>query len=179
MAEAFSGYVLGTATDPDGNTSELTPCPNGLVFKVESDGDVYADGTYQTPAADFAELWPVSAEADVLAPGDLLALGPDGGVMLAGAVNSGPVVGVYATQPGLLAGGPDALAADFAASVPLALVGVVPVKVSAAESSAAGCYTFTLTVTDTGGLSDSDSAVITVSEQAPGYCVFLPLVLRE
>jgi hypothetical protein len=28
-------YIVGTATDPDGNTSELSPCPENLVFKVK------------------------------------------------------------------------------------------------------------------------------------------------
>jgi hypothetical protein len=40
----------------------------------------------------------------------------------------------------------------------------------------AGAFTFTLAVTDTFGLSDGDSVVVTVSQ--PNYYVYLPLVVR-
>jgi hypothetical protein len=102
---------------------------------VENDGDVYADGAYQTPAADIAELWPVSALSTVaLKPGDVLALGPDGGVMLAGLPEAGAVIGIYATRPGMLGGGP-AQAGPEAPRVPVAMVGVVPLRVSAANGA--------------------------------------------
>jgi len=157
---ALDTPVVATATDEAGNTSEFSYRPvrvseaqPGLVFKVENDGDVYADGTYQTPAADFAERWPVAFEqrgggaeergsnppcplaslhlGTGLEPGDVLALGPDGGVMRAGLPGAGPVVGVYATRPGFLGSGPDAPRLTPHASVPVALAGIVPVKVSA------------------------------------------------
>jgi hypothetical protein len=139
--------VAATATDADNNTSELSPCPESLVFKVENNGDVYADGTYQTAAADFAEMWPAATtpplgppqlwrggRRESLGAGDVFALGQDGGVTLAGLPGAGPVIGVYSAQPGLLAGGPHASplrVTHHASRVPVALVGIVPVKVSA------------------------------------------------
>ena len=129
--EALPGVIVtATATDPDGNTSEffpgispddptlvrslLTSCQGGPVFKVDNDGNVFADGTYQTPAADLAEMWAVADEKEALQAGDLLALAPDGGVTRAKALpQKGQddtsdaatlVIGVYATQPGLLGG---------------------------------------------------------------------------
>lgn len=154
--------ITATATDPDGNTSEIFPgifqeagglslqsatalygaCAAGPVFTVENDGGVFADGTYQTPAADFAEMWPVGTEGGewrleggrALEPGDVLALGPDGGVVLAGLRGAGPVIGIYSTQPGLLAGGPQPVSRithhASRSRVPVALVGIVPIKVS-------------------------------------------------
>jgi hypothetical protein len=164
---AANAPIVATATDADGNTSEfsyppvlLTEVTPGLVFKVDNDGNVFADGTYQSPAADFAELWPASAvqrsrgaEAQgsnlpctraplhlcsELEPGDVLALGPDGGVMLAGLPGAGPVIGVYATQPGFLAGSAQSEIRNAALSsskgpkseIPVALIGIVPVRVS-------------------------------------------------
>jgi len=123
--------VVATATDPDGNTSELTPCPENLVFKVDNEGNVFADGSYQSPAADFAELWPVSADATSLQPGDALALGPDGGVVLAGSPDAGSVIGVYAARPGLLANSAQFPIRNPQSAIPVAMVGIVSLKVSA------------------------------------------------
>ncbi|OIO88289.1 MAG: hypothetical protein AUK03_16580 [Anaerolineae bacterium CG2_30_64_16] len=131
--------VTATATNlSTGDTSGFSACgiPSPLVFKVENDGDVYADGTYQTPAADFAEWWPLADSRWQMAdgkpePGDVLALGPDGGVMLAGLPGAGPVIGVHAAQPGFLAGGSQFAIRNSQIVIPVALVGVVPLKVSA------------------------------------------------
>lgn len=132
--------IVATATDAEGNTSEFSQVfGGGPVFKVDNAGNVYGN-SYQTPAADFAEWWPLALTPGPspnsgrggLAPGDVLALGADGGVMLAGLPGAGPVIGVYATQPGFLAGGPQSvLRFTFHASrVPVALAGIVPVNIS-------------------------------------------------
>jgi CSLREA domain-containing protein len=135
--------VSATATDQNGNTSELTPCPEALVFKVDNAGNVYADGAYQLLTADFAESWDLTpgpsptgrGEAEVRSPepGDVLALGPDGGVVLAGLPGAGAVIGVYASQPGLLAGDTEADGESNTQKprVPVAMMGIVAVKVSA------------------------------------------------
>jgi len=122
--------VVATATDPDGNTSELTPCPENLVFKVDNEGNVFVDGSYQSPAADFAELWPASADATSLQPGDVLALGPDGGVLLAGSPDAGSVIGVYVSRPGFLGGGPQSGIRTPPSAIPVAMVGIVSMRVS-------------------------------------------------
>lgn len=99
-------------------------------FRVSASGNVYADGTYQTPAADFAELLPA---AEGLEPGDVLVIGRDGLLARSREAFDTAVVGVYSTQPGFL-GGADA-SMRYGEKVPLALVGIVPVKASAVNGS--------------------------------------------
>ncbi len=96
------------------------------VFKVEEDGDVFADGTYSSPAADFAELLPAAAD---LEPGDVLAISPKGILTRSTQAYQSSVVGVYSTRPGFLGGAVGG--ADDRGKAPLAMVGVVPVKASA------------------------------------------------
>jgi hypothetical protein len=95
-----------------------------LVFKVDNVGNVFADGSYQSPAADFAEMLPAT---EGLEPGDVLAIGPDGRVVKASAENPTALVGVYSTDPAFL-GGKDN---DPTQNVPVAIIGVVPVKATA------------------------------------------------
>ncbi|NOX63099.1 MAG: hypothetical protein GXP42_14330 [Chloroflexi bacterium] len=95
-------------------------------FKVDNDGNVYADGGYNTPAADFAEM--LSAVQNV-EPGDVLVIGPDGQLTRSIQAYQTSVAGVYSTRPGFVAGSADDGGSD--GKIPLAVVGVVPVKVSA------------------------------------------------
>jgi len=64
-----------------------------------------------------------------LEPGDVLVIGPDGRLMRSSAAYQPTVVGVYSTEPGFLGGMRDG--EDMEGQVPLAVVGVVPVKASA------------------------------------------------
>lgn len=95
-------------------------------FRVTAGGTVYADGSYQTPAADFAELWPAEAG---LEPGDVLVIAADGRLARATEAFAANVAGVYSTRPGFVGGATADL--DTKGNVPLAVVGIVPVKVSA------------------------------------------------
>lgn len=97
-----------------------------MEFKVTNNGNVYADGTYSSPAADFAELLPAAGASE---PGDVLAIGPDGALVMSTQAYQLTVVGVYSTQPAFLGGRGDDT--DDTGKVPLAVVGVVPVKASA------------------------------------------------
>jgi hypothetical protein len=94
-------------------------------FLVDAGGDVHADGTYLSPAADFAEMLPAS---DGLEPGDVLVIGSDGRLTRSDQAYQATVVGVYSTEPGYLGGGANWNQDGY---VPLAVVGVVPVKASA------------------------------------------------
>jgi hypothetical protein len=96
-----------------------------LRFRVDNAGQVYADGTFHTPASDFAEMLP---GVDGLEPGDVLAIGLDGKLHRSSTAFQTSVVGVYSTTPGFLGGSSDA---DQEGNIPLAVVGIVPVKVSA------------------------------------------------
>ena len=76
-------------------------------------------------AADFAE---VMRAMDDLEPGDVLIIGADGALALSTEPHQSNVMGVYSTDPSYIGG------AQFLGEpgyVPLAVVGIVPVKVSA------------------------------------------------
>jgi hypothetical protein len=95
-------------------------------FKVSNTGDVTADGTFTSPAADFAEMLPA---VDGLEPTDVLVINLEGQLAQSSVAFQPTVVGVYSTKPGFLGGQADD--ADLTGKVPLAVVGVVPVKASA------------------------------------------------
>jgi len=100
--------------------------PAGLRFRVANSGSVYADGTFSSPAADVAEMLPAVAG---LEPADLLAVALDGRLVRSSQPYQASVVGVYSARPGFLGGAEDG--ADLSGQVPLAVVGVVPVKATA------------------------------------------------
>ncbi|MGV8040450.1 MAG: hypothetical protein AB2L07_10345 [Thermoanaerobaculaceae bacterium] len=93
---------------------------------VKGNGNVYADGSFSSPAADFAELLP---GREGLEPGDVLAIDVDGKLMRSVEAYQASVAGVYSTRPAFLGG--QAIEGDPGQQVPLAVVGVVPVKASA------------------------------------------------
>ena len=99
-------------------------------FYVDNDGEVYADGAFHPGGADFAEMLPA---ADDLEPGDVLVIGADGKLARSTTPYATNVAGVYSTQPGFVGVVDDGV--DPAGKVPLAVVGVVPVKVSAESGS--------------------------------------------
>jgi len=105
------------------------------VFRVDSTGGVYADGTlygstFQFGAADVAEWGEVS---ETVEPGDVLELDPEnpGRYRKARGLCSPYVAGVVSTEPGVILGSPvtdhSSLITDASKAL-LALVGIVPVK---------------------------------------------------
>ncbi len=101
-------------------------------FRVTSSGQARSDVGFTTPAEDFAEMVPAAGD---LEPGDVLAIGADGKLTRSSEPYQTSVAGVYSTQPGFLGGQP--LDGDAAGSIPLAIVGIVPVKVSAENGTIA------------------------------------------
>lgn len=95
-----------------------------IEFRVNNAGEVFADGTFHPGGADFAELLPAE---DGLEPGDALVIGRDGKLTKSTKTYQTSVVGVYSTQPGVLGGSNDV---SHEGKAPLAVVGVVPVKVT-------------------------------------------------
>ena len=107
--------------------------PDTTVFRVDGSGRVFADGGFRPFGADFAESLPVKGSRDGYAPGDLLVIDPSGErrLALSQAPYSTMVAGVYSTQPGVVA---SQHRMDDPASrneIPLAVVGIVPCKVTA------------------------------------------------
>ncbi len=84
---------------------------------------------------DFTEVM-LPGQVD-LAPGDVLAIGPDGRMVRSTEAYQSTVVGVYSTQPGFLAGnklGEEGNPLE-PERIPLAVLGVVPVKASGENGS--------------------------------------------
>jgi hypothetical protein len=118
-----------------------------LEFRVDVSGSVFADGAFTGPA-DFAEMMTVTAGAGTVEPGDVLVLDDQGGVARASHARSARVAGIYSTRPGFVgserewdlpasdAGGELATLGmsdmkRLYGEVPVAVIGVVPAKVSA------------------------------------------------
>ncbi len=81
---------------------------------------------YKSSGADFAEMLPAAAG---LEPGDVLVIGPEGVLVRSDQPNQTNVAGVYSSAPGFLGG--MTIEGEDDGRVPIALVGIVPVKVSA------------------------------------------------
>ncbi len=75
---------------------------------------------------DYAEMLPAVAG---LESGDVLIIGDDGQLARSTQAYQTNVVGVYSTQPGFVGGAP--VEGPITGTIPLAIVGIVPVKVSA------------------------------------------------
>jgi hypothetical protein len=122
-----SGVALYARTDQgSGNIIEAWSSTSDREFRVERGGDVRADGSFIGGGADYAELLPGAAG---LEPGDVLAINQEGQLVRSTRPYEASVVGVYSTQPGFVAGAGDE-SADLTGKVPLAVMGIVPVKAS-------------------------------------------------
>jgi hypothetical protein len=118
----FAWFMGGSHSD-----TQNDPGPGGIrQMRLDSAGNLFVRGTVSGGGADFAEMLPAEAG---LEPGDVLAIGPDGALVKSSEPCQTAVVGVFSTQPGFLGGAADG--EELAGKVPLAVVGIVPVKASA------------------------------------------------
>jgi hypothetical protein len=122
-----TGTIIRGDTGPAGAGTEVT------VFRVDGRGRVFADGGFRPFGADFAESVSVKGGAEHYAPGDLLVIDASGErrLSLSQTPYSTLVAGIYSTQPGVVASQHRAGEALPSNEVPLAVVGIVPCKVSA------------------------------------------------
>lgn len=126
-AESNTGVALA-AKSQSGNIIEawdIDPSEDRRWY-VRNDGQVYADGSFHNTGADFAEMLPATGE---LEPGDVLVIGSDGLLRRCSSPYAATVAGIYSTRPGFVGGSDEEM--ENAGRVPLAVVGVVPVKASA------------------------------------------------
>jgi len=103
-------------------------------FRIDGTGKGFFNGGTQTGGADFAESVAIRGEHSHYEPGDVLVVDRAAGrrLMLSRHAYSTRVAGIYSTKPGVLAtthsiDDSDALAEE----IPLAIVGIVPCKVTA------------------------------------------------
>jgi hypothetical protein len=102
------------------------------VFHVTSSGDFYAK-SFNPGGADFAEAVDAIGGSAQYEPGDVMMIDETGSrrLALANEAYSTKVAGIYSTKPGVLAS-PHAIDDPrISKEVPLAIVGIVPCKVSA------------------------------------------------
>src|SRR5207302_11324979 len=102
------------------------------VFRVDGTGRVFADGGFQPNGADFAESMAVTGDRGGYSAGDLLAIDPSAKRQLGLAQEpySTLVAGIYSTKPGMLGSTRKIDEAAAKDEIPLAVVGIVPCKVS-------------------------------------------------
>jgi len=142
----FVTGVQGTTSSPDGAggyfinraggniiVGVVKTGPDIPVFRVDGTGKVFADGGFQPSGADFAESMAVTGDVSKYAPGDLLVIDPSANRHLALAQQpySTLVAGIYSTKPGILGSTRQLGEAAAKGEVPLAVVGIVPCKVTA------------------------------------------------
>ena len=95
-----------------------------LVFEVERDGEVRSDVGFNTPASDFADMLPAEGDLDA---GDVLVINSEGILTRSTQPYQTNIAGVYSTEPGFVGGQP--IEGEPEGYIPLALAGIIPVKV--------------------------------------------------
>ena len=132
---ANGGDLIRACSGPLGGLSDRS-C-NNLRFRITNNGTVTADGSITGGGADFAEFMHVDTAlaADAYEPGDVLVISADQdrAVTLAAEAYSPAVIGVYSTDPAFLGGGRYLPDGEMSGPdvIPVGIVGIVPVKVSA------------------------------------------------
>jgi len=103
------------------------------VFRVDGNGKGFFNGGTQTGGADFAESVDVLGERNSYEPGDVMMIDSSGTrrLALSSEAYSTKVAGIYSTMPGVLATPRLMDDPSLLRQVPLAVVGIVPCKVSA------------------------------------------------
>jgi hypothetical protein len=100
-------------------------------WRVDRTGRGFFNGGTQVGGADFAEQMAVAGQEAEYEPGDVLVISAsaDRMVELSAKPFASAVIGVYSSEPGVLAGAADS--DDPLGGIPVAITGIVPCKVSA------------------------------------------------
>jgi len=102
------------------------------VARIDGTGKGFFDGGTQTGGADFAESVSASESRDKYEPGDILVIdtNSDRQVSLSSVPYSTLVAGIYSTKPGVIATLHASEDPKLKDEIPMAIVGIVPCKVS-------------------------------------------------
>jgi hypothetical protein len=106
--------------------------PQYTKARIDSSGKGFFDGGTQTGGADFAESVSVGGGKDNYEPGDVLVIDTtaDRQLTLAKTPYSTLVAGIYSTKPGVTATPHTSEDPRLATEIPVAIVGIVPCKVT-------------------------------------------------
>jgi hypothetical protein len=120
------------AINDGGGDIFLGEASGSRVARIDGTGKGFFDSGTQTGGADYAESMH-SASGPKLRPGDVLAIDPQrgNGVQLSRQSNSPLVIGVFSTRPAVLAVGKHRIDDTLAGEVPVAIMGIVPTRVTA------------------------------------------------
>ena len=134
LGRATAGTAgLFTVTNNSATLLLGTNASGSSVFRIDSTGRGFFNGGTQASGADFAESVEVAEQKSAYEPGDLMAIDTTGARRFAKASQpySTLVAGIYSTKPGVLAT-PHPMDDPRVASteIPLAVVGIVPCKVT-------------------------------------------------
>jgi hypothetical protein len=101
--------------------------------RIDSTGKGFFDGGTQVGGADFAESVSAAGTRNNYEPGDVLVIdtSSDRQFSLSTSAYSTLVAGIYSTKPGVVGASHRSEDPKLAAEIPLAIVGIVPCKVSA------------------------------------------------
>ena len=98
--------------------------PGGATeFQVLANGEVSAHGAFHPNGVDYSDRLPAERG---LEPGDVVVIGDDGLLHRSSRQNETDVAGVYSTRPGVVGQREE----EQRATIPIALAGVIPVKVT-------------------------------------------------
>jgi hypothetical protein len=145
--QAYANGVANLALDPEGGNVGIGTTTPGA--KLEVDGNIkltsgsgasitFADGSVQSTAytgvtcgGDFAESVDITGNRAKFSPGDVLVIDPKhpGNFLKSSIPYSTSVLGVYSTKPGFV--GRRLTGPKSPDEVPMAMVGIVPTKVTA------------------------------------------------
>jgi len=131
-SQSGPGLIVKGTGGPGANLVEFWDQGDGaLLWRLNTFGDVHMSGYVYAGGSDFAEMVPVRQEA--LEAGDVVALAIQGRLVKTHEAYQGSVVGVVSTKPGFKSD----LFRDIPEEekVPLAVIGIVPVKATAANGS--------------------------------------------
>ena len=135
LGEAYTPNATAGVFNAIGGGTLLIGIANNTanVFRVDIAGKVFANGGFEASGADFAESMPVTGDRSRYEPGDLLVIDRTSNrrLTLANNAYSTLVAGIYSTKPGVLASPYSMDDPSLAKEVPMAVVGIVPCKVSA------------------------------------------------
>ena len=138
---------MAHATSPTGTVARLQSSggdfivgqhsSNGIYyFRVDTNGNVFAN-TFTLGGADFAESVAVTDSKDNYEPGDTMII--DGAarrtVTRSQTAYSTMVAGIYSTKPGVVASPYGVGDPRLAAEIPLAMIGIVPCKVTTLKTA--------------------------------------------